>query len=371
MPGFDNSQRPPQGPRRTKSLPSKYMIPSEDIGQYEAGDPNRRRSAPPQAKPPGGGLFPLDEEGSYGAPPQQPGMPPSIPFRRIRERKPKLYSSYAVDANCEMHTKKLAETERKMSEERKYTAGSRPSSIAGSRPVSRAGSFSGRNSVSGSPAPSRRSFSGGRGGHDTVPRSRASSTGRSSRSPEPPQQNGGIVYSGGMPYTRKSSNGSMYPAAPKKTAQSWQNSLRDSSSERPNAPSNTSAKRKSRSSFSNQFRDLRESSFEENEEYEYAENQRSMSTVSRQQKSSTMSNGYSSSSSTNAYSSFTKSYQDGLGSGTTVSLTALRKPKIDSWDSMGILGLTTKIWNDTKKRQETFLESTGHFLREETSSYIM
>ena len=50
MPGFDNSQRPPQGPRRTKSLPSKYMIPSEDIGQYESGDPNRRRSAPPQAK---------------------------------------------------------------------------------------------------------------------------------------------------------------------------------------------------------------------------------------------------------------------------------------------------------------------------------
>ena len=48
MPGFE--ERPPQGPRRTKSLPSKYMIPSEDIGQYEAGDPNRRRSAPPQAK---------------------------------------------------------------------------------------------------------------------------------------------------------------------------------------------------------------------------------------------------------------------------------------------------------------------------------
>ena len=68
------------------------------------------------------------------------------------------------------------------------------------------------------------------------------------------------------------------------------------------------------------------------------------------------------------------SYQDDVGSGNTntaVSLTGLRKPKIDSWDSMGILGLTTKIWNDTKKRQETFLESTGHFLREETSSYIM
>jgi hypothetical protein len=285
-----------------------------------------------------------------------------------------MYSSYAVDANCEHHTKKLAEREKKMSEERKYSSGSRPSSIAGSRPVSRAGSFSGRNSVSGSPAPSRRSFSSGRGGYDTVPRSRTSSIGRSSRSPEPPQQNGGIVYSGGMPYTRKSSNGTMYPAAPKKTAQSWQNSLRDSASDHPNAPSNMSAKRKSRSSISNQFQDVRESSFDENEEYAYAENNRSMSTVNRQQKSSTMSNGYSYSSSTNTYSSFTKSYQDDVGSGNTntaVSLTGLRKPKIDSWDSMGILGLTTKIWNDKKIRQETFMESTGQFLREETSSYIM
>ena len=68
------------------------------------------------------------------------------------------------------------------------------------------------------------------------------------------------------------------------------------------------------------------------------------------------------------------SYQNGSVGGNTdsaVSLNGLRKPKIDSWDSMGILGLTTKIWNDTKKRQETFLESTGRILREETSSYIM
>ena len=48
MPGFE--ERPPLGPRRTKSLPSKYMIPSADMGEYENGDPNRRRSAPPQSK---------------------------------------------------------------------------------------------------------------------------------------------------------------------------------------------------------------------------------------------------------------------------------------------------------------------------------
>ena len=71
---------------------------------------------------------------------------------------------------------------------------------------------------------------------------------------------------------------------------------------------------------------------------------------------------------------FDFSYQNGIMGGNSdsaVSLTGLRKPKIDSWDSMGILGLTTKIWNDTQKRQETFLESTGRILREETSSYIM
>ena len=73
-------------------------------------------------------------------------------------------------------------------------------------------------------------------------------------------------------------------------------------------------------------------------------------------------------------SDFYFSYQNGnIGgnSDSAVSLNGLRKPKIDSWDSMGILGLTTKIWNDTQKRQETFLESTGRILREETSSYIM
>ena len=37
--------------RRTYSLPPKYMIPSEDIGEYES--PMRRKSAPEREKPPG------------------------------------------------------------------------------------------------------------------------------------------------------------------------------------------------------------------------------------------------------------------------------------------------------------------------------
>ena len=56
---------------------------------------------------------------------------------------------------------------------------------------------------------------------------------------------------------------------------SWQDSLRSSSSTDTSSATNT--RRRSRSSFSNQSRDVRESSFDENEEYAYAENQRSMS----------------------------------------------------------------------------------------------
>ena len=104
-------------------------------------------------------------------------------------------------------------------------------------------------------------------------------------------------------------------------------------------------------SASNRYHgDLRDSSFEENEEYEYEENQRRNSDKK----------GFG-------------RFVDGIDSKMSgISLDAMRKPKVNSWDSMGILGLTTKIWNDTQKRQETFMESTGHFLREEaTSSYIM
>ena len=54
---------------------------------------------------------------------------------------------------------------------------------------------------------------------------------------------------------------------------SWQDSLRSCSTSE--TSSNLNARRRSRSSFSNQSRDVRESSFDENDEYAYAENNRS------------------------------------------------------------------------------------------------
>ena len=52
-------------------------------------------------------MYPLDEEGSYGEAPRQPGIPRPKPQYEPRERKPKVYSSYAVDSECETHGKKV------------------------------------------------------------------------------------------------------------------------------------------------------------------------------------------------------------------------------------------------------------------------
>ena len=64
----------------------KY-IPSEDMGDYEE---YRKKRKPKKTGP----LYPLDEEGSYGAPPS--ALPPPLPGYQKRERKPKVYASYAV-----------------------------------------------------------------------------------------------------------------------------------------------------------------------------------------------------------------------------------------------------------------------------------
>jgi len=95
---------------RSISAP-KILIPSEVMGEYE--DPvkeekMRRKSAPLPSRPPGGGLYPLSEEGTYGLPPiyKQP-----VIYQK-RERKPKVYASYAVSSDCCVHGEKLENNER-------------------------------------------------------------------------------------------------------------------------------------------------------------------------------------------------------------------------------------------------------------------
>jgi len=77
-------------------------IPSEEMGDYE--DYRSR-----QKKKSGGVLYPLDEEGTYGAPPAP--LPKPLPGYLKRERKPKQYASYAVSRLA--HTCKLKNTHNK------------------------------------------------------------------------------------------------------------------------------------------------------------------------------------------------------------------------------------------------------------------
>ena len=145
----------PVGARRTQSLPSKYMIPSESMGEYEG--PSRRRSAPERPKH----LFPLNEEGTYGRPPAGP-KPPSPIFKR--ERKPKVYSSYNVDSKCTIHAKKIAKMEQQREKEMEEARIRRRRSMSGRRNVSASpsrASSEARSRASQSPDPQVRKKSSG------------------------------------------------------------------------------------------------------------------------------------------------------------------------------------------------------------------
>merc|ERR1711962_136119 len=72
------------------------MIPSATMGEYEA----------PRARPQDGGLYPLSKEGTYGRVPRNKhqGRWQELPKYVPREKKPKLYASYAISDKCELHS---------------------------------------------------------------------------------------------------------------------------------------------------------------------------------------------------------------------------------------------------------------------------
>merc|ERR1712106_763451 len=91
-----------QSPHRpaNEDMDRKY-IPAEDIGDYE--EYRKKKSSKK------GPLYPLDEEGAYGAPPA--ALPPPLPGYQKRERKAKVYASYAVSSDYCMHGDKLEQNE--------------------------------------------------------------------------------------------------------------------------------------------------------------------------------------------------------------------------------------------------------------------
>ena len=71
------------------------------------------------SRPDDGGLYPLEEEGTYGRVPKKEhqgkwtGPQPYVK----RERKPKMYASYAISDKCELHALVLDKYDRRMKEE--------------------------------------------------------------------------------------------------------------------------------------------------------------------------------------------------------------------------------------------------------------
>merc|ERR1712025_334924 len=72
------------------------LIPAANMGEYE----------PPRERPEDGGLYPLNAEGTYGRGPKNrnPGRWQELPKYQKREKKPKLYASYAISDKCELHS---------------------------------------------------------------------------------------------------------------------------------------------------------------------------------------------------------------------------------------------------------------------------
>lgn len=278
-------------------------MPSEEIGEYEKP---RRRSAPggSSRRPPGGGLFPLSEEGHYGPPPT--ALPGPLPGYQRRERKPKVYASYAVSSDCDLHSSKLEknENDRGLTPRRKTSTTSRPSSRASS-----VTSASSRPSSSLSMSSSR---------------SRTKSS-----SPERIRQESSAVPK------RRSVSIDNLPSRNNKINNTGFSHIKNIAREVKNQNGFNSNKYRS-TSFSKVSRDLRELSFEEDEEYEYDENN-----IHDEDKS------------------------DSRGS---ISLSSIREPTFN-YDSLGVLGLSSLMWSKAEfRRQQSFLSNSAVLRKTSVSS---
>ena len=77
---------PSEEVRKTLLVNFDFLFVTDyQVGEYEAYKRREKKK---------GGLYPLNEEGEYGPPPS--ALPPPLPGYKKRERKPKVYASYAV-----------------------------------------------------------------------------------------------------------------------------------------------------------------------------------------------------------------------------------------------------------------------------------
>jgi len=297
-------------------------VPSEDMGDYE----EYRKKKPARKSGP---LYPLNEEGSYGAPPAPPPKP--LPGYQKRERKPKVYSGYAVSSDCSMHADKLHQNE-----EMSRTQGSfKRRTPSFSRPAAR-------------PAPARRA--------STLPRNHGV------RGPSPAPS-----LDAGRPVDWKNSlrGSSVSREEPRPRVKRPSPRREPEPPRRPRSP--TPEKERSRRSLSSDGQSPASSS-SGSTDWGYTSYSSFLNGTSRTStgRSSTSQSSYRKSS---MGSSFKET--DEYDRGGKVSLDALKTPEISPWDNMGILGLTSKMYSDTSVTKQQSFSASSFVRKESVSSHAM
>merc|ERR1712106_581056 len=343
-----------QSPHRpaTEDMDRKY-IPAEDIGDYEE---YKKKKSPKK-----GPLYPLDEEGAYGAPPA--ALPPPLPGYQKREKKTKVYASYAVSSDCCMHGDKLEQNEtgrgktppravKKKSSTPSYNSLPRQER---SSSQSRARSHSVRLP---SPAPSIDSYA-----------SRPSNWKNSLRSSESPARSYRGTSAPRRTTRKQTPSDSVSPNRDEYVSKSPERKTQQSHSPDQSLP----AERRSLSSDGMSTR-----SSESSTDWGYTTY--SSFTAGRQStKTSTKQTQQSSSSSSSKYSSISRntSYEEvdeqckGYGGQGTVSFGTLKTPEISPWDSMGILGLSSRMYSDTSTMKQGIFSSSSLIRKQSVSSQAM
>merc|ERR1711892_1622563 len=349
-----------QSPQRpaTEGMDRKY-IPSEDIGDYEE---YRKKKSPKK-----GPLYPLDEEGAYGAPPAAPAaLPPPLPGYQKRERKAKVYASYAVSSDCCMHGDKLEqnETDRGKTPPRTVRKKSSTPSYNSLPRQERSSSQSGARSHSvrlPSPAPSIDSYA-----------SRPTNWKNSLRSSESPARSYRGISAPRRTTRRQTPSESVSPNRDEYASKSPERKTRQSQSPEHSLP----VGRRSLSSDGMSTRSSQSSTDWGYTSYSSftADRQSSKTTTKQTQQSSSSSSKYSSSARNTSFDEADD--QDygygGQGNGHgTISLGTLKTPEITPWDNMGILGLSSKMYSDTSIMKQGIFSSSSLIRKESESSHAM
>lgn len=317
----------------------RQYIPAEDMGDYEE---YKKKKSPKKSGP----LYPLNEEGSYGAPPAP--LPKPLPGYQKRERKPKVYSGYAVSSDCHMHADKLIQNE----QSRGQTVRRRSAPVPARRASTLPRSYQGARGPSPAPA-------------------------RSVRGPSPAPS---VDSYGARPTDWKNSlRGSSVsredpPRVRRKPSMKRESPPKQPSVERSPTPRSPTPERRpspQRRSLSSDGQSHRSSTGSTDWGYtSYSSFLSGSKTSTTSLQSSQRSSTSSKTSSSNFRKSLTRDTleedDESYGTG-KVSLDALKPAEISPWDNMGILGLTSKMFAN---QQQSF--SASSFVRKESvSSHAM